>query len=116
MATKQQTGTFWTYDQNNTGGNFVHDAEKGIGYKVCIEAPTKDAANTKAEEVGIYFNGCNEGIDCSCCGDRWYSSPDGPFATPSAYSDGDSLKGGWGIPSYIHYADGRVEEVGEVEK
>ena len=39
-----------------------------------IEAVDQDAATDKAESLGIYFNGCDDGIDCDCCGDRWYGS------------------------------------------
>ena len=29
-------------------------------------------ANDIAQGNGIYFNGVADGIDCDCCGDRWY--------------------------------------------
>lgn len=64
---------FYEFRQNNSGGKFVTDD------KLCkwlfIEADDEKEANDKAKEMGVYFNGCEDGKDCSCCGDRW-SSPD----------------------------------------
>lgn len=63
---------FYVFHQNNTGGRFIIDKENGIGEYVFVEATSlKDAVN-KAEDIGIYFDGCGSGLDCSCCGDRWY--------------------------------------------
>ena len=62
---------WYEFDQNNSGGVFVMDDDVSI--KVFIQAESEDVANQKAEEVGIYFDGCEKGIDCDCCGDRWYS-------------------------------------------
>ncbi len=62
---------FYLYDQNNPGG-FFHENEK-LCRKVIIEADLESEANKKAESLGIYFNGVRDGIDRSCCGDRWYS-------------------------------------------
>lgn len=39
---------------------------------VYIEAENAEEANEKALQIGIYFNGVEDGIDCPCCGDRWY--------------------------------------------
>jgi len=107
---------FFTFRQNNSGGNFVHDEKRGIGYAVCVEARDKKDACHLAEDIGLYFNGCDSGIDCSCCGDRWSDWVDGE-KTPGLY--GQPIKGSWGIPSYVHYLDGRVvafdEEGKEIE-
>lgn len=61
---------FYTFNQNNTGGNFIQN--KTLAHYVIVEADSSDLANRFAEEIGIYFDGCRAGIDCSCCGDRWY--------------------------------------------
>ena len=61
---------FYTYNQNNSGGSFVSDKE--LAEYVIIEAGSSEEANKTAEELGIYFDGCEKGMDCSCCGDRWY--------------------------------------------
>jgi hypothetical protein len=101
------TAKFYTYDQNNTGGSFDHQPEAGIGYRVCIEAFTENQAESRAGEIGLYFDGCETGKDCPCCGDRW--SRWAEKAESPSY-DRKPLAGGWGLPSYIHYLDGRIEE------
>lgn len=73
---------FFTYYQNNSGGSFDHEPGK-YGFAVVIEAETAAQANSKAEDLGLYFDGEN---DCPCCGRRW-----------------------WGLPIYVHYLDGRSE-------
>ena len=58
---------FYRFHQNNTGGSF--DGE--MGYDLWIEAESAKMANEIAQENGVYFNGCDSGVDCLCCGDRW---------------------------------------------
>lgn len=58
---------FYTYSQNNSGGFFCDPAKY-----VIIEANSADEADQIAEDNGLYFDGCMDGRDCSCCGDRWY--------------------------------------------
>ena len=60
---------FYTYTQNNSFGAF--DINDDVTHYVIIEADSVEDANSRAVAVGIYFNGCRNGIDCSCCGDRW---------------------------------------------
>lgn len=62
---------FFTYGQNNTGGDFIVEVDKGIAEWVIVEADNSVEANERAEDIGIYFHGCSYGKDCSCCGDRW---------------------------------------------
>ena len=70
---------FYTFCQNNSGGNFhINDT---VAHNVIIEAYSADEANAKAESLGIYFNGCDIGRDCQCCGDRWYRQRDDRDAT-----------------------------------
>lgn len=61
---------WFEYRQNNSGGVFFMDDDASI--YVFIQAESADAANQKAEEVTIYFDGCESDRDCDCCGDRWY--------------------------------------------
>ena len=62
---------FYTYNQNNSGGSF-----DGDNY-IIIEADNAAEANEIAERrTPIYFNGCADGRDCDCCGDRWYKKND----------------------------------------
>ena len=115
MPTATVTTKFYTFIQNNSGGSFDHDPDAGIGYRVAIEALNAKDAARRAEDIGIYFNGCDTGQDCSCCGDRWSDwlvDDDGTETPTNGYGE-DPIKGGWGIPSYIHYMDGRIEAVAD---
>jgi hypothetical protein len=110
---------FYHYSQNNTGGSFDIDSEKGISANVIIEARSAAEADRIAEGLGLYFDG--EG-DCSCCGTRWTAQED-------AWTDNGTLEpslygvnvdayydnpDGWGFTyyyqhdAYVHYLDGRV--------
>lgn len=59
---------YFTFRQNNSGGSFIKPA-----HNVVIEADSADDANHRAEAIGLYFDGCDDGMDCECCGDRWYA-------------------------------------------
>ena len=86
---------FYTFSQNNSGGGFV--VNDNVAEYVIIEADSCEEADDKAEEIGIYFNGCDDGQDCSCCGDRWYSQSVFSEATkkPEIYGEpvGDFVNG-----------------------
>jgi hypothetical protein len=69
-STQELKLVYWEFDQNNSGGSFVENEE--LAHRVIIEAYSSEEACSKATEIGIYFNGCDEGMDCPCCGDRWY--------------------------------------------
>lgn len=73
---------WFNFRQNNSGGYFI-----GAHY-VLIEADNAEEANAIAQANGIYFNGCEAGQDCNCCGDRWCTVSD-YYATdkPSIYGD-----------------------------
>lgn len=60
---------WFEYHQNNSGGSF----NKEMGYTLWVEADDPLLANNIAEEHGVYFNGCDNGYDCTCCGDRWHA-------------------------------------------
>jgi hypothetical protein len=70
---------FYEFKQNNTGGSF--DVDEQLCNHLIIEAKDENEAIQKAESMGVYFNGCDEGMDCPCCGDRWYtpSELDSPY-------------------------------------
>jgi hypothetical protein len=62
---------FFHFNQNNPGGRF--DVDNKVAHHVIIEAIDANHANQRAESIGIYFDGCSKGMDCDCCGDRWYA-------------------------------------------
>lgn len=71
---------YYTFDQNNSGGVF-----EGPHY-VIIQAPSAQVANVLAEDHGVYFDGCESGQDCDCCGDRWYrTNESNGYEAPSLY-------------------------------
>jgi hypothetical protein len=109
------TTKFYTFNQNNTGGSFDFDKEKGITHYVIIEANSADDANNIAESLGIYFNGCDDNLDCPCCGDRWYPAGDrwDVSNTPTIYGQPITNTGYKWMPAgenvCVHYKDGRKE-------
>ena len=102
---------FYEFPQNNTGGEW----DKILGYTVIIEAETPEKANEKAEEIGIYFDGVDNDIDCECCGDRWYEVDEYDAIEPENLAkeleDIKRRQKDWELSSTIRYADGRVEEI-----
>ena len=105
---------FYQFIQNNSGGAFVNSEKDGICEYVIIEALNANDANNRAEDIGLYFDGCYNGIDCNCCGDRWYKvdESDGEDE-PSIYGESvyDTEKSLYRDKCYIHFLDGKIEEV-----
>lgn len=67
-----QEGKFYTYHQNNSGGeDVIQDGQRPIARIMVIEAVNEEDANRRAEMAGLYFDGVSGGGDCACCGDRW---------------------------------------------
>lgn len=103
---------FFRYSQNNSGGSFVPPY-----HHIVIEAPQYRSANALAEETGlIYFDGCDSGLDCECCGDRWHraSSYDAD-PEPMIYSEPVETYRGLSVwkeaPKWlVVYADGTRRE------
>ena len=108
---------FFCFRQNNSGGHFVVDDK--VTQNVIIEARDAYQANMIAQGMlGIYFNGCDDGTDCSCCGDRWYPVDGEGDDEPLLY--GKPVKQGvqraWfaspGSPiCYIYHFDGTKETI-----
>jgi hypothetical protein len=61
---------FYEVNQNNTGGSF--DVDETVCHRLFIEADSMDEAIDIAESLGCYWDGVENGMDCPCCGDRWY--------------------------------------------
>lgn len=95
--------SFFRFRQNNSGGSFVQNDK--VDVTVFVEAEDADAANERAESIGLYFDGCRVGRDCSCCGDRWYRAWEN-----SALTHAEMLEEyDWDTDRVVYYADGRVE-------
>lgn len=115
---------FYEFSQNNSGGSFHVDGR--LCHRVFIEANSQDEADEIAESIGIYFDGVEKGIDCSCCGDRWNRSSlydvvdlkklskeyKQNFSSIEEYVQMLSDEYGWTIPdARIFYANGKVVEI-----
>lgn len=111
---------WFKYDQNNSGGKFI--VNKNVCHRVFIEAENSQLADNIAERLGIYFDGVDSGIDCECCGDRWYGSDE--INLPHRWDDGISFNnieqyaqylsdhyGSTSPDSMIYYLDGTKKEI-----
>lgn len=112
---------FYEFRQNNSGGSFELDAQSGISTAVIIEADTVEQAVSRALSIGIYFDGVDKGIDCGCCGDRWYVPYGDGDVVPSLYreaidADYEPKYGKWAPEDvneiYVHYVDGSIKGFG----
>lgn len=65
---------FYEFSQNNSGGSF--DVDNDVCHRLFIEATNVEQANSIAQDLGVYFDGCDSGMDCHCCGDRWHEADD----------------------------------------
>lgn len=60
---------WFQFRQNNSGGSFHRN--ENLSVEVFIQAHNKREAISIGEDLGMYFNGVEDGMDCPCCGDRW---------------------------------------------
>jgi hypothetical protein len=128
----EKTYEWYEYRQNNSGGSFIQNDDVSI--TVLIQAASTKEADTKAEDIGIYFDGCSDGRDCDCCGDRWNRAWDAmdsfvthkDFRSPrvehtnvrdyaQALADNDTWAGNK-PPVIIYFADGTVERFYKTKK
>lgn len=102
---------FYKFQQNNTFGRW-QIVEGVLGYAVYVQAYTAASANEIAQELGIYFDGCDNNRDCSCCGDRWSRADEGEGSeVPLMYGKPlEKQRNLFDLPIYVHYRDGRVVE------
>ncbi|ALS22116.1 DUF7296 family protein [Paenibacillus naphthalenovorans] len=103
---------FYTYIQNNSGGSFIVNDD--VCEYVIIEADNYEHANWLAEKkYGIYFDECNQGLDCSYCGDRWNKQWNNNYATDVPMIYGKPLseveKSYYRKNCIVYYLDGRKE-------
>ena len=98
---------FYVFRQNNSGGYFTEPA-KNIIVK---DASDSEQATEIALKAGMYFDGIMAGVDCECCGDRWFPMTESFVMLHDAidyagrgYSDND------GVPQYVIVDDLDVED------
>jgi|SRR5690348_1922198 len=92
---------FFAFDQNNSGGSYSIDENRGIGKVVVIEAENASDANERAREIGLYFDGR---YDCDCCGNRWHEQWD----DEKGIDFEDILFWDWRSPVYVHKINGKI--------
>lgn len=67
MTTTEAPLKWYHYRQNNSGGSFIGPVD------VWVQATTPEQADKIATSKGpVYFDGCDNEMDCVCCGDRWF--------------------------------------------
>jgi hypothetical protein len=80
----------FVYTQNNSGGGYDYPEWTGpadLGgvfaaydwqdkqVDVWVMAESAHEADVLAKKyAGVYFDGVTKGLDCDCCGDRWYEA------------------------------------------
>jgi hypothetical protein len=101
---------FYVFRQNNSGGYF--EINDDVTQFVIIEADNNNDANSRAVEIGIYFDGVDRDLDCGCCGDRWCEAWDTEGEPePELYGQPIASYRPWshkpGQPyAYVYYKDG----------
>ena len=103
---------WFLFEQNNSGGGW--DIDDYVTTEVWIEASAAIHANAFANDIGIYFDGVSEEIDCGCCGDRWYE-----VTNRDAKKEPKLDFSAWGNPGFVYlYRSGatRPEKIMKPEK
>lgn len=113
MAKIEVETKFYLFRQNNSGGSFDIDDEKGVGPRVWVEAISQHDACDRARNLGIYFGGVSSGRDCECCGDRWYEPWD--HDTAETLEIDHKYDFNWHDTVYVHHFDGPVERIKKPE-
>jgi hypothetical protein len=99
---------FFHFSQNNSGAWFHEDEDAGIGRQVWVEAHNATEANNIAESIGIYFDGVVRGLDCQCCGNRWYRV----WPENEGYEQPEPFH----PIAYVHFLDGRIGTIREASQ
>ena len=106
---------WFNFDQNNSGGNFI--VNDNVTHRVIIEADSEEEAIEIGENLGMYWDGCDIGVDCPCCGDRWYCAPSQIDKTKEGFSIEEYAQNladswGWCTPDiYIYYKNGKKTSI-----
>ena len=91
--------SYFKFRQNNSFGVF-----RGTPL-IFVQADNAADANRIAQDHGVYFNGVADGLDCDCCGDRWYPVHDDDAQDqPSSYGYGGAVTVYSDGDNYIDYA------------
>lgn len=104
---------FVTLIQNNSGGYFIDDEEKGICEYIIIEV---DNDNEFINKLNIIANSINGFYDyCTCCGKRWYIDEDSIEFNNEPLIDDENVyhvkKSSFRKKCFIHFKNGNIEKV-----
>ncbi len=122
----KESKLYWFhFSQNNSGGSFVVDDK--LASRLFVQEENADRAVSFAENLGVYFDGVNQGRDCPCCGDRWYYphiinfplrySEMNIFETVEEYAQFMANEYGWTTPdAYIYYKNGQITKINKQNK
>lgn len=104
---------FYNFNQNNSGGYFVEDDNRGICEEIIIEALSAKEAIEKLKTIG-------ETMDsfwsyCRCCGERWSTlidDEDGTIEPMICETPVDQVKKElFRSKCSVHYADGSFKNI-----
>ena len=88
----------YSFDQNNSGGSYARPAK----HIIVKDARDESHAIEIALKAGMYLDGVADGLDCGCCGDRWYGMAKEFDHIDQAISDAVmGYDDGGGIPQYV---------------
>jgi hypothetical protein len=85
--------TTYLYSQNNSGGVYTKPARNII----VADAKNETQALETAEKAGLYLNGVRRGLDCECCGDRWYGMAEEFDSVADAKAHAEKYEHGEGV-------------------
>ena len=92
--------SYFKFRQNNSFGVF-----RGTPL-VFVQADNAADANRIAQDHGVYFNGVADGLDCDCCGDRWFPvNDDDAQDQPSSYGYGGGVTVYSDGDNYMDYSE-----------
>ena len=102
---------FYEFNQNNSGGYFVEDLEKGVCGNIIIEAKNAEEAVYRHKTIGEGVSGFWD--YCPCCGERWsdYVTDDDGTDEPTIYGIPveEYIGGIFHKRTFVHYYDGTFE-------
>jgi len=119
VAKAPEVPRYFHFSQNNPGGTF--EVNEKVAHHVIIQAHSENEANRLALDVGIYFDGCASGADCTCCGDRWSTVYGKGDETPLIYGENPAMykdfftKPGQPV-CHVYYLDGSKATYRQPEK
>jgi hypothetical protein len=97
----------YSFDQNNSGGSYSLPAK----HIIVKDARDESHAIEIALKAGMYLDGVADGLDCDCCGDRWYGVASEYDRINEAIADASySLCTGDRIPQWIIVDDLDIDD------